>query len=79
MRELGRLKKYMNGKTNVRMIGIRSFEFVMLSFEYPEEWVFAAHDDLKENRSRLLKARQEFIKLIKPVVTNHIQTKHNFL
>ena len=64
LRELGRLKKYMTGKTNVIKIKLHSFEFSLLSFEFLENWVFAENDDLKDKRSSFLKARREFIRLV---------------
>lgn len=65
LRELTRLKKNVTGKTNVRLVKIHSFEFALLSFEYLEQWVFAAEDELREKRGKLLEARKQFITLIK--------------
>ena len=61
LREVKRLKKTIEGKTNVKIIEIRSFEFSLLSFEFLEEWVFAEKDELKEKRSDLLEARKIFV------------------
>lgn len=64
LRELGRLKRSVSGKTNVRIIKIHSFEFSLLSFEQLEDWVFAADDELKEKRKNLLEAKTVFVNLI---------------
>ena len=60
-----RERKYMDdhakGKRNIHIIRLHSFEFVLLSFERLEEWVFAKEDELKERRHDLLKARSVFV------------------
>lgn len=64
LREMLRLKKCIAGKTNVKIISIHSFEFVLLSFEQLEKWVFAENDELKDKRSVILEARSQFVKLV---------------
>lgn len=64
LRELKRLKQETKAKNNVRMINIHSFEYVLLSFKKLEEWVFAAADELKIKREKLLEVRRIFIELL---------------
>lgn len=61
VREFQRLKKLVKEKSNVYIIEILSFEYILLSFGYLEEWVFAKKDDLKDKRQELLEVRRLFI------------------
>lgn len=64
LRESKKLNQEINGKSNVHLIKVHSFEFALLSFDFLEEWVFAEEDDLKDKRENFLKARKLLIKLI---------------
>uniref|UniRef100_I5AW45 Uncharacterized protein n=1 Tax=Eubacterium cellulosolvens (strain ATCC 43171 / JCM 9499 / 6) TaxID=633697 RepID=I5AW45_EUBC6 len=64
LREVGALKKVTRDKTNVHLVDIHSFEFVLLSFRLLEEWVFAEDDDLREKREELLILRRRLVDLI---------------
>jgi hypothetical protein len=44
------------------MIKIHSFEFVILSFEMLEDWVFASQDELREKRKDLLFWKSNFVR-----------------
>ena len=61
LRETRRLKAMTDGKDNIRVIKVHSFEFALLSFELLEQWVFAEQDELKEKRHDLLQARAVFL------------------
>ena len=61
LREARRLKAVIDGKDNIRVIKLHSFEFALLSFELLEQWVFAEEDELKEKRQDLLQARAVFL------------------
>ena len=61
LRETRRLKAVIDGKDNIRVIKVHSFEFALLSFELLEQWVYAEEDELKEKRQDLLKARAVFL------------------
>ena len=63
-REMKVLKDNISGKNNVSIINIHSFEFLLLSFELLEKWVFSETDELKDKRKDLLEARKQFVKLI---------------
>ena len=65
LRETRRLSADISGKGNVHSISIHSFEFVLLSFELLEEWVFAEVDPLRDNRRRVLAASNIFVSRIK--------------
>ena len=65
LRELTRLKRNISRKNNIKTISIHSFEYSLLSFEFLEQWIFAENDDLKEKRSEIIKAKDQFVKLIK--------------
>ena len=64
LRESKKLNQDIDGKSNVHLIKMHSFEFALLSFDFLEEWVFAEEDDLKDKRENFLKARKLLIKLI---------------
>jgi len=64
LREVKRIKSSIQGKNNIRIINIHSFEFILLSFSLIENWVFAEKDELKEKRMPLLHAKDILIKLI---------------
>lgn len=64
LREVKRIKADANGKNNIHIVDIHSFEFTLLSFSHIANWVFAEKDNLKEKRKSLLHARELFVKLI---------------
>lgn len=64
LREKQRLHSVMKGKDNVAVIKIHSFEFILLSFQLLEDWVFAEEDELKDKRKKLLELKPEFVDLI---------------
>ena len=64
LRETQRLYSVVKGKNNVAVIKIHSFEFVLLSFQLLENWVFAEEDELKDKRKKLLELKSEFVDLI---------------
>lgn len=61
LREARRLKAITDGKENVHVIKVHSFELALLSFEILEQWVFAEEDELKEKRKNLLQKRAVFL------------------
>ena len=61
LRETRRLKAVIDGKDNIHVIKVHSFEFALLSFDLLEQWVFAEADELKEKRQNLLQARAVFL------------------
>ena len=63
LRESIQLTKVVNGKENVQIIRLHSFEFALLSFDLLEQWVFAEKDELKDKRQNFLDARVLLIKL----------------
>ena len=63
LREVKRLKREIKDKDNVETINIHSFEYVLLSFKYLADWIFAKEDDLKDKRKKFLDARRIFIDL----------------
>lgn len=64
LRELKRLKQEIKAKSNVKVINIHSFEYVLLSFRKLEDWIFAEEDELRVKREKLLKARSILIELL---------------
>lgn len=64
LRETQRLYHSIKDKSNVSVIRIHSFEFVLLSFQMLEDWVFAREDGLKDARRNLLVFRTEFVDII---------------
>ena len=64
LRETQRLYRFIRDKSNVSVIRIHSFEFVLLSFQMLEDWVFAREDDLKDARRDLLDFKTEFVEII---------------
>ena len=61
LRETKRLNQVIKNKNNVKLIKIHSFEYVLLSFEFLEDWVFAPDNKLKEKRKIFLEARKIFL------------------
>lgn len=64
LREIQRLSSIVATKSNVTLLMIHSFEFVLLSFKLLEDWVFAEDDELKNKRRPLLNVRNELVKSI---------------
>lgn len=64
LREHLQLKKSTEGKENVRILGIHSFEFALLSFEMLEQWVFDEKDDLRTKRRNYLQAKDLLVRFI---------------
>ena len=54
LREVNAISRAIEGKNNVKLIKFHSFEFVLLSFDLLDSWVFAEQDELKEKRRPLL-------------------------
>ena len=61
IREVSKLKRDVQGKENICLINIVSFEYVLLSFELLTNWVFAKDDWLKDDRKDILAVRQLLI------------------
>lgn len=64
LRETQRLYRSIQDKSNVSVIRIHSFEFVLLSFTMLEEWIFDKDDNLKETRRSLLEFKTDFVNII---------------
>ena len=64
LREMRRLYHLVKDKSNVSIIRVHSFEFVLLSFSMLEDWVFAEEDILKEQRKKLLGFKKAFVRII---------------
>lgn len=64
LREMKRLQEGIKGKDNVSILKIHSFEFVLLSFEMLEDWVFAKEDDLKTKRMEIIDTKNAFVNII---------------
>lgn len=66
LRELQRIYSIISAKegSNIKVISVHSFEFVMLSFRYLEEWIFAKKDLLREKRAHLIDAKNIFVNTI---------------
>lgn len=64
IRETRQLIREIHGKDNIVVIKIHSFEFVLLSFELLEYWVFAKVDELKDKRQNLFRARELLIRFL---------------
>ena len=64
LRELRRLYRLAEDKSNITIVKIFSFELILLSFSLLEQWVFAEKDALKDKRSNLLKNKDIFVKAV---------------
>ena len=64
LREAKKLQEVADGKDNVHVISLHSFEASLLSFELLEQWVFAEVDELKVRRQNWLDARVSLNKLL---------------
>ena len=65
LRETQRLYIALKNKKNVSVIKIHSFEFVILSFQMLEDWIFAKEDELKDKRVRLIELKNLFVSIIR--------------
>ena len=61
LREIDGLKRGIKNKSNVHVIDVHSFEFVLLSFKSLIQWIFAEQDELKEKRKNFILARELLI------------------
>jgi hypothetical protein len=52
LRELRRLYRLAEDKSNITIVKIFSFELILLSFSLLEQWVFAEKDALRDKRMR---------------------------
>ena len=64
IRETRKLLSYAKDKSNVHIMNIVSFEYILLEFKKLTDWVFAEDDDFRFQRSDLLKAREMLITAI---------------
>ena len=64
IRETRKLFSYAKDKSNVYIMNIVSFEYILLEFKKLAYWVFADDDDFRFQRSDLLKAREMLIDAI---------------
>ena len=64
IREAKHLINQTAGKENVHIIWVHSFEFVLLSFELLDAWIFPEEDELREKRKNLLRQRETFIRMV---------------
>ncbi len=61
VRETKKLMEYAQGKTNVYILNIISFEYLLLEFQCLVDWIFAEEDDFLYKRSHLLDARNALL------------------
>ena len=64
LREVNAISRLVEAKNNVKLIKLHSFEYILLSFDLLDSWIFAEQDDLKEKRKLLLEIRDGFVKMI---------------
>lgn len=75
LRELKKIKEIIDGKNNVKLVDIHSFEYVLLSFELLEDWIFAHDDDLQIKREQYLEDRKKLIRILGgAIITDEEQT-----
>lgn len=59
--EVKKLSDLAKEKNNVTSIKVHSFEFVLLSFQDLEKWIFAEEDELKDKREDIINAKNHFV------------------
>ena len=64
LREISAITRIAKAKSNVTLIKIHSFEYILLSFALLDKWVFAERDELKEQRKPLLELKDVFVQMI---------------
>ena len=64
LRELKKINELIKDKRNIKLVDIHSFEYVLLSFELLEDWVFAKEDELREKRAHYLENRRTLIRIL---------------
>lgn len=62
--EVNRIKAYIANKQNAIILPVISFEYVLLSFKYLIDWIFAENDDLKHQRIHIVEAIELFLQKI---------------
>lgn len=70
LREAKKLQEVADGKDNIHLIALHSFEASLLSFELLEQWVFAEEDELRDQRQGVLEARVLFNKVLLSELTS---------
>ncbi len=58
--EVNRIKSIVANKSNVRILSVVSFEYVLLSFKYLIDWIFAENDELRIKREEIIVAIEAF-------------------
>lgn len=64
IRETRKLLSYAQDKSNVYIMNIVSFEYILLEFKKLDAWVFSEDDDFRFQRADILKAREMLIDAI---------------
>lgn len=60
-REQKLINRYADEKSNVQLMNIICFEYVLLEFKYFIEWIYAPDDDLLKKRESAVIAREKLI------------------
>lgn len=58
------LKRYADKRTNVFLLGLICFEYILLEFDQLIHWIYAPEDDFLIKRSGALKAREALVKCL---------------
>lgn len=59
------LKKYVDQKSNVMLMDIICFEYILLEFNKLTEWIYAPDDEFRIKRARAISARNKLIETFK--------------
>lgn len=62
--EQRRLQNYASQKSNVFLMDIICFEYILLSFDKLIEWIYAPDDEFHEKRESVIKARNKLVETL---------------
>lgn len=63
--EQRRLRQYTNSKSNIFIINIICFEYILLEFEKLIDWIYAESDTFKIKRSKVIEAREKLVEMLR--------------
>lgn len=69
--EYKRLKQCVDGKSNIAMLNIICFEYILLEFDHLIDWVYAPDDEFHLKRAAAIRARESLVKTLQSGEMNY--------
>ncbi len=76
IREVTKIKDIEKNRKNVIVLELFSFEFVLLSFKYLEDWIFAKEDELKYKREKYLRLKNLLVSMLVEGADSSVQKQY---